>query len=234
MTENTDAAEAIASYLEENYPLDGVEILPDEYHYSCLPLCLLDAIFSIGVRYSSTQNVVSRYCDYVGIQKYREKGNGEEIEHSLVDMLGVFESLGSSERFAETVVMNAQLTSSRGGILKAEAVRLCAQLLSESGIATIADFQNGMNSSIEEEFASVKGQGSGVSLRYLKMLCGKDDEAKPDRHVLRFIARFLGREPDANEAVELLGRVTDQLKSSHPAITLREVDYLIWSEMAQR
>ena len=49
----------LARYLEKNYTLDEAEILPDEYRYSCLPLCLLDAIFSIGVTYRSTHNTVT-------------------------------------------------------------------------------------------------------------------------------------------------------------------------------
>lgn len=224
----------LARYLEKNYTLDEAEILPDEYRYSCLPLCLLDAIFSIGVTYRSTQNTVTRYCGYLGIPKYREKGDESEFHHSLIDMLAVYDGLGSSARFAEEVVSNKQRTSSRGGILKAEAAKLCAEALVKEGITTIAEFRDKMNPSIDRVFMSVKGQSSGISLMYLKMLCGKDDEAKPDRHILRFLARFIGHEPDTAEALSLLDDVTEKLKIDYPSLTTREIDYLIWSEMARQ
>ncbi len=38
--------------------------LSDEYFYNSFSFCIIDAIFSIGVRYKSTQNTVKRYCDY--------------------------------------------------------------------------------------------------------------------------------------------------------------------------
>ena len=46
--------------------------LSDEYYYSCLPICIIDAVYSIGVTYKSVQNTVSRYADYFGIEKFRD------------------------------------------------------------------------------------------------------------------------------------------------------------------
>jgi hypothetical protein len=36
--------------------------LPHEYSYSSLSLCVIDAVYSIGVRYEDVQAVVRRYC----------------------------------------------------------------------------------------------------------------------------------------------------------------------------
>mgnify|MGYP003466554474 CR=1 FL=1 len=36
--------------------------LGDEYFYASLPLCVIDAVYSIGVRYGSVRNVIRRYC----------------------------------------------------------------------------------------------------------------------------------------------------------------------------
>ena len=36
--------------------------LSPSYYYDSLPYCIIDAVFSIGVRYTSTQNVVKSYC----------------------------------------------------------------------------------------------------------------------------------------------------------------------------
>lgn len=45
----------------------------EEYGYHNLPLCIIDAVFSIGVRYISTENTVKRYCDYFSVTRLREK-----------------------------------------------------------------------------------------------------------------------------------------------------------------
>lgn len=55
----------IVSFLVDNYDLESFE-LPSEYDYSCLPLCILDAVFSIGVKYKSVENVISRFCAKTG------------------------------------------------------------------------------------------------------------------------------------------------------------------------
>ncbi len=36
--------------------------LPCEFHYHSLPLCVIDAVFSIGVRYRNAQNAVESWC----------------------------------------------------------------------------------------------------------------------------------------------------------------------------
>ena len=228
------ATTRIANHLEDQYTLSSENILPQEYFYSCLPLCLLDAIYSIGVRYQSTQNVVKRYCEMTHIEEYRENDSREEINHTLDNLLEIIEEQGGPKSFAENIVKNKQRTSSKNGILKSEAVKECASCLKSSGITTIAEFQEKLSPEIEENFREVPGQSSGISLRYLKMLCGKTDEVKPDRHVIRFLSSFLGYLPTEHEAVTTLESVIDKLNQNYPNLTMREVDYLIWFEMAHK
>lgn len=226
-------ASAIANHLISCYPL-GKEILPAEYNYSCLPLCLLDAVFSIGARYSSTRNVVMRYCAKQGIREYR-KSNGAEIDHTIKNLLAVINHYGP-EGFATDVLENTQRTSSTNGVLKAEAVQECASILDKNDIQTIDDFREKLTDSIAIQFRNVKGQTSGISLRYLKMLCGTTNEIKPDRHVLRFLSKYLGYEPTPEKATRLLGKVSKILDEQNLTrrVSLREIDYLIWSEMARQ
>ena len=37
--------------------------LPDEYRYASLPLCVIDAVYSIGVTYEVTRRTVTRWCE---------------------------------------------------------------------------------------------------------------------------------------------------------------------------
>jgi hypothetical protein len=50
---------AIAEYARKVLPLSSAK-LSEEYFYQSLPLCIIDAVFSIGVKYDSTREVVIR------------------------------------------------------------------------------------------------------------------------------------------------------------------------------
>ncbi len=225
--------------------LDNLEI-PEEYYYSCLPLCLLDAIYSIGSNYTSTKNVVKRYSDKLNIKEFRETKNGEApfieqykiddflktndsiINHKPINENGV-ELDGNVNNLAD-FVENHQLTSTKSGILKAEAAIQCALVLQEGGIQTIKDF-NEKADLIEEDFKNVTGQQSGISFSYLKMLCGDENTIKPDRHILRFLSRTLGYDVEKEEAEKLICSAVNQLKKQYPKVTPRALDYAIWNMM---
>ena len=64
MPAQTDV-EAVIAALPRNVALG------DEYRYSCLPLCVLDSIYSIDSRYESVQALIGRYCDHYGVRRYR-------------------------------------------------------------------------------------------------------------------------------------------------------------------
>ena len=46
--------------IREKLDLRTVE-LPDEYFYPSLPLCVIDAVFSIGVRYEAVRRAVAAW-----------------------------------------------------------------------------------------------------------------------------------------------------------------------------
>jgi hypothetical protein len=45
------------------------------YFYQSLPLCVLDAVFSLGVRYQAVRNVVARYCAEAEVKQFRPYGS---------------------------------------------------------------------------------------------------------------------------------------------------------------
>jgi hypothetical protein len=57
---DSDAIE-VAEHCERVLPL-ATASLGNEFYYQSLPLCVIDAVFSIGVRYEGVQNVIKRYC----------------------------------------------------------------------------------------------------------------------------------------------------------------------------
>lgn len=50
-------AKKLADACERIFSLNTVE-LSEAYYYDSLPLCIIDAVFSIGVRYIGVQNTV--------------------------------------------------------------------------------------------------------------------------------------------------------------------------------
>ncbi|MGN1419031.1 MAG: helix-turn-helix transcriptional regulator [Acutalibacteraceae bacterium] len=220
-----------ADFLAENFDIENFS-LPEEYNYSCLPLCLIDAIFSIGVNYYSTRNTVLRYCEKVGIEPYKKSNQKKDIHYTTSDLIAEIQSSGI-EKFAAETIKNRQRTSSKNGILKAEAVFECAKKFKEFGIETKADFNSKCNN-IETEYKSVKGQSSGISFQYLKMLCGNENILKPDRHILRFLSEFFDRNIEKEEAQQIMEDILNILQTSYPNLTIRELDYLIWNYMRSR
>ena len=221
---------------------DGELQLPEEYTYSCLPLCLMDAIYSIGVRYTSTKKVVERYYSRYEVEPFGDRDDTYKFDekHKLSNLIENIEAYKKDEtgfvRFAEKVLKNKQRTSSRNGVLKIEAVYECAKILRDAGVETLCDFNEKMNDEkvadeIKQKYCQVKGQSSGISLDYLKMLCGRTDVIKPDRHIIRFLNRFSEDEINVQKAPDMMKEILQLLKEDYPNLDLRTLDYIIWEYM---
>lgn len=222
---STEELQKIVDFLETEFDLENVE-LPDEYYYTCLPLCLLDAVFSIGVTYSSTRNTVQRYCGKYEIpccDRTREL----KSQHTISDLVRNIEGAGAAD-FAANILENEQRTSSRNGILKAQAVLDCAKVLHKNGIEDLQDFNSKMNADIENEYLAVKGQFSGISLKYLKMLCGDENNLKPDRHIVNFLNIHCSISINKDNAEAVMKAILDELTKRYPSLTMRKLDFVIW------
>ena len=208
--------------------------LSPSYYYDSLPYCIIDAVFSIGVKYTSTQNVVKSYCTYYGLREYNTERDPCGDTHTVSKMIENIESIGI-EKSADVIFKNHQRTSSRSGILKADAVLRFAKILQEYGIETLADINaKGVPFEVEQEILRIPGQQSGLSFRYFCMLSGDDSQAKPDRHVLRFLKEHTGKDYSIQQARDALEDAVELLKGKYPHLTVRLLDYSIWDYMAHR
>ncbi|MBE6185163.1 hypothetical protein G4D61_12685 [Bacillus ginsengihumi] len=220
----------ITEFCAEVLELENTK-LPSEYYYSSLPLCVIDSVFSIGVRYESVKNTVSRFCSYFNLNQGRR---GTEIldiseQFSIEEYLSSFESLGL-EIFVNDVLKNKQRTSPTNGILKAEAVYLFCKILNKYGVNYLQDVKKIYgNEEFENEIRTIPGQKSGISLVYFYMLAGDDQWIKPDRMITRFLEKVLQRKVKLEEAQSLLDETTKLLKKYYPNITPRLLDYQIWN-----
>lgn len=208
----------------------------DEYSYASLPLCVIDSVFSIGVRYEGVRNVVERYCRRFGLPKQSPKGTvplrdqQESITGFLVRVIPI-----DADRLAAEVFGNRQRTSARNGILKADAVVQFAGVLARHRIEHLQDVLEARDlSAVEGDARRIPGQSSGLSWRYFLMLAGRDDLVKPDRMIFRFLERVLGRPVGADEAQAMLTAAARELDREFPGIRPRTLDNLIWRQERER
>ena len=218
---------SFADYCERKLSIAGKSD-PNLDFYKSLPLCILDAVYSIGVKYSSTAKVTERYIKHYELDISRDVAGSNE--HTIKDFLKNINDAGGAKEFSEKIVINRQRTSSRKGILKAEACELVAKVFESHGINTLSDFANyDKKDELDKDILAVHGQSSGVMLKYLKMLCGNNNLIKPDRMVKRFVAGFSSTITSDEELQELVSRAaTEVLKLKYPNMRPRLLDYLIW------
>jgi hypothetical protein len=136
---------AIAEYARKVLPLSSAK-LSDEYFYQSLPLCIIDAIFSIGVKYESTREVVRRYCEHTSQRRIRTGVDfPPQTEQESVSSFCARPEQSDLISMAESVYQNRQRTSARSGILKAEAVLKFAKVLQTFGAEYFQDLSKVIN-----------------------------------------------------------------------------------------
>ncbi|WP_036479460.1 hypothetical protein [Myxosarcina sp. GI1] len=205
--------------------------LSEEYYYSSLPLCVIDAVFSIGIRYSTTRRVVINFCNRQKIKRLREYGSlypDKKQQFSIREFLSLYENY-SIEELANNFFKNRCRTSSRNGILKTEAVFKFSEVLYKYEINFFQDLPDFIgNKEFEYSIKQIPGQKSGISTSYFYMLAGEENFIKPDRMIIRFIESCIGKSINIHEATELLKEAYKTLKSNFPNLTLRQLDHEIW------
>lgn len=160
--------------------------LSDEYFYQSLPLCVIDAVYSIGVKYESTKETVKRYCNDFNLQRIKNNKDlmpNQDTQESIEAFLKKINLIGV-DTFTEKMFDNKQRTSTNNGILKSEAVYRFAKTLKNHSVNYFQDVTKVIvKSNFEKDIRSIPGQRSGISLRYFYMLSGSDNFIKPDRHL---------------------------------------------------
>jgi len=225
---NALAVRKIVSACEKQ--LDWSARDPDYASYVSLPLCILDAVFSINAKYESvTKKVVARYAQYCEQQVGFDPGEQEQPVGGFLELVN---ALGPS-RFAAEVLRNRQRTSARSGILKAEAAASYAAVLIQFGVQRFTDVPKIIDSDrFCRRIRAIPGQV--LALDYFLMLVGRDDLIKGDRMVLRFLGRCLeGAAVKPYEALDLLTAATEALRETRPTLTPRLLDWMIWQHEHQ-
>ena len=72
----------VCNVCQSLFNLNTLTLGPAAY-YDSLPMCIIDAVFSIGVRYTSTQNVVKNYCTYYGLREFNPERDSKRDTHTV-------------------------------------------------------------------------------------------------------------------------------------------------------
>lgn len=226
----------VVEFCKKNFNLSDAK-LGDEYYYSSIPLCILDAIFSIGVKYISTKNVVRRYCSYYNIPIFRSHSDYLKVssQHTVSQFVDNVKLIGL-DKFTDEILKNHQRTSTVNGILKSEAALHWALILKSFEIETYQDLNEITTKTmleLEKALISIQGQGSRISLNYFKMLCGDDNLIKPDRHIINFLSHIINRTVSPSDSQYLIARSVETLSKEFPNLSSRLLDYTIWNYMSR-
>jgi hypothetical protein len=130
---------------------------------------------------------------------------------------------------ARCVYQNRQRTSTRNGILKAEAVLKFAKVLQTFGVEYFQDLSKVINDpAFDSALCTIPGQGSRISIQYFWMLAGSENFVKPDRMVVRFLEDVLSRKVSVEEASELLQGASNHLLKDFWNMNPRLLDHEVW------
>lgn len=224
-------AEKIAQYCLKKLNLQDAR-LSEEYFYHSLPFCIVDAVYSIGVTYTGTRNTVQYFCNRQNLHKLRAHGSPYpdiSEQYSIADFEKLLSGYDDYSLVAEDVFNNRQRTSSRNGILKAEAVHRFARVLMDHHVNYYQDIPAVIKSDrFESAICLIPGQRSGISLKYFFMLAGEKNLIKPDRWIRIFLTKITGIDLSLSDAQLLLSQALEILKETYPELTLRELDHEIW------
>ena len=229
--------EQLLQYIQEVLPDLGNASLCDEDFYASLPLCVIDAVFSIGVRYEGTKRVVRNWCEAQKPQWKRIDRTPERPTDAptVSEFLRITNGVSSDVLAGRDFFDNRQRTSTRHGILKAEAARRFAMGLSWHRIETFDDLKDVQRvEAARSEILKIPGQRSGLSFDYFLMLAGSDEIVKVDRMICQFVTDALKTSVPRDTTYRLVVEACNKLKTSFPHLTPRLLDNSIWKFQRKR
>lgn len=197
-----------------------------------LALSIIDSIYSTGSKYKAVVNVVNAY------RAHRKAQGGDADRDGTSELLQTFKEAGGSAEWAELVNNRKPAHTKKNAPLKAEVIRLAAELLEgkELQITTqdelrAAYAKKESRKKLKDAWLDLPSQKSGVTYNYLLILAGFQS-VKPDRMVIRFVAKHAGldaKKLTPMETADLIQKVAE-LYPTQP----RRLDHVIWRHVSGR
>ncbi|WP_245672972.1 hypothetical protein [Aldersonia kunmingensis] len=177
------------------------------------------------VTYSTVEKVVDRY------RAYRREQGGDADTDGAEELAATFAELDGHEAWADRIGTRNRTAPTKEAPLKSFAIEAEAIALLGVGIVTAQQLRDAAEdpAGLERamaEWLKVPGQRSGVTWHYFLMLAGIQG-IKPDRMVLRFVAKSLDlplRTVTPEFCIEILRDV-----GSEVCMDATDLDYAIWN-----
>lgn len=212
-------------------------------HFSNISLCAVNAIFSIGVRYEGVLNVLNNFSQFLEIDRdYANVGEFPAAENQLsTDEIHRRLANMTIDQLADEVFKNRTRTSTRNGILKAQASFNALTILNNYELNYYHDIHNlylqvnnEQKNAFERDFLAIHGQRSGVSLKYFLMLTGDRNMVKPDRMLKRFISNAVDLNINHitdDIVIQLISYTVDTINDENGNMDMypRRLDSIIWN-----
>jgi hypothetical protein len=227
-----DSAEVVAAYADAHLDLQSAQ-LSNAYYYQSLPFCIIDAVFSLGVKYGQVKNVVSNVAKVTDWNIFRPNGSNFLSacqQKKISDLINVInehknpcQTLFNNRGYANPSAQNVPK------VQKADLVHKFAGVLKRHQIETFQDLASyGDPDALDTELCALPALTSGVGVRYFRMLSGDENQVKPDRMIQRFIRDAIGKTLDVNTCVTVIQSACQILKAKCSPLTPRLLDHEIW------
>lgn len=192
--------------------------------YKSAPICALDSVFSIGVKYGSVKNVVNRFLHWLGDLPMETEITTSEV----LDRIGY-----RTDTELSGLLNNFQRTDTHeNSILKSEAYILFLQVMQRFNVETCEDIARMVDDQdFQSTIKSIRGQSSGLTLEYLFILARIESYVKVDRHITRFAQTATGKGNLSKEQIINIVRTASKYMAcqNHPGMNARWLDHLIWT-----
>lgn len=230
-TEFAGEAQRLTEVCRSLFEDESTWITADGYPDS-LALSIIDSIYSTGSKYKAVINVVNAY------RAYRKAQGGDADRDGTSELLQTFKEAGGSAEWAELVNNRKPAHTKKNAPLKAEVIRMAAERLEGEDLqittqdelrAAYANKES--RKKLKDAWLGLPSQRSGVTYNYLLILAGFQS-VKPDRMVIRFVAKHTGldaKKLTPMETAELITQVAE-LYPTQP----RRLDHVIWRHVSGR
>jgi hypothetical protein len=211
---------------------------PRQQRWRSLSYCVLDAVWSISALYDEVVVPLIWRVAAVGGDSMPLVSVSDQLPPDPLPLPALLEEYPDPGPLQH--VTNLQRTSPRGGILKADAALRYARALADHGVVNLEHAQQLLTEEanwllVDTALAAIPGDGhDGVRRGYLWMLVGDNDLIKPDRMVLRWLARQ-GLRANATKARDVIKEIAQALteRLGRP-VTPWMVDHAIWQAERSR
>ncbi len=195
------------------------------YEYKSLAVCIVDCVYSLRTKYSTTKGVVKKFCDY-----YLD-GDSKAESMTISEFLIELEKLSNLSEFADILGNHQKLGNP--AIPKENVCYQLAKYMKCLSIDSVNDFRRFPEQGLlEVVIHSVKGMGD-AGTNYLFMLAGDPDRCKPDVHIRHCLCDVFGEEVDNKSCQEIFTKEVEVLKPEYPMLSVRALDGAIWRKYSR-